>query len=109
MVDYKASEDQTEKLLRNKVDKITDLSEVLAGKKPVGGRIGKKLEKQKDLESDLKLGQKARDKKFKTFDKYCERLENIANNHEEETKTKKRKIKIQRKTIVDPKKPNIVL
>jgi dihydrodipicolinate reductase len=105
----KASEAQTEQLLRKKVDKITDLSEVLAGKKPVGGRIGKKIAKQKDLESDLKLGAKIRDKKFKTFDKYCERLENIANNHEEETKAKKHKIKIQRKSIVDPKKPNIVI
>ncbi|MGI8502048.1 MAG: hypothetical protein ACR2LR_13055 [Hassallia sp.] len=105
----KASEAQTEKLLRNKVDKITDLSEVLAGKKPVEGKIGAKLKKQKDIEGDLKLGQKARDKKFKVFDAYCTRLEAVANNHQEETKDNKHKIKIKRISIVNPKNPNKVL
>jgi hypothetical protein len=105
----KASEAQTEKLLRNKVDKITDLSEVLSGKKPVEGKIGEKLKKQKDIESDLKKGQAIRDKKFKEFDAYCARIEAIANNHEEETKTTKHKIKIKRATIVNPKNPNKVL
>jgi hypothetical protein len=105
----KTSEAQTEKLLRNKVDKITDLSETLAGTKPVAGRIGKKLEKQKDTENDVKLGKAARDKKFKAFDAYCDRIEAIANNHEDETKTTKHKIKIKRATIVSPKNPNKVL
>jgi hypothetical protein len=105
----KASAAQTEKLLRNKVNKITDLSETLAGKKPVGGRIGRKLAKQKDIENDVKLGKKIRDKKFKDFDAYCARAEAIANNHQDETKTTKRKIKIKRATIVNPKNPSKVI
>ncbi len=105
----KNSEAKSEKLLRDKVDKITDLSEVLAGKKPIGGKIGEKLKKQKDVESSLKLGQKARDKKFKAFDAYCTRLEAIANNHKEETKDNKHKIKIKRISIVNPKTPDKVI
>ncbi|MBW4568047.1 MAG: hypothetical protein KME31_08490 [Tolypothrix carrinoi HA7290-LM1] len=103
------SEAQSELLLRKKVDKITDLSEVLSGKKPLGGKIGDKIKKQKDVESDLKLGQKARDKKFKAFDAYCRRLESIANNHQEETKDNKHKIKIRRTSIVNPKEPNKII
>jgi hypothetical protein len=82
----KNSEQDSEKLLRRKVEGITDLSEVLAGKKPVGGKIGEKLKKQKDLEKDLKQGKALRDKKFKKFDEWCNRIEGINNNHEEETK-----------------------
>jgi hypothetical protein len=95
--------------LKKQVDRTLEMSEVLAGKKPLGGKIGEKLKKKKNEESDLKKGKALRDKKFKQFDIYCERIENIANKHEEETKDKKHKIKIRRETIVNPKDPNKVI
>jgi len=105
----KNSEAQSEGLLRKKVNTITDLSEVLAGKKPVGGRVGAKLKKQKEVEADLKLGKTLRDKKFKAFDAFCTRTQAIANKHQEETKDTKHKIKIRRISIVNPKNPNKVI
>jgi hypothetical protein len=95
--------------LKKQVDHTLEMSEVLAGKKPIGGRIGQKSKKKKDDEFDLKRGKALRDKKFKQFDAYCARLENIANDHEEETKGKQHKIKIKRATIVNPKYPDKVI
>lgn len=103
------AEEKSLKRLKSKVDQTIEMSEILAGKQPVGGKIGEKLKKQKEEENNLKTGQKARDKKFKTFDAYCNRLQSIANNHEEETKDKKHKIKIKRISIVNPKEPNKVI
>lgn len=95
--------------LKKQVDHTLEMSEILAGKKPIGGKVGDKLKQQKDEEFDLKKGQKLRDKKFKQFDTYCDRLENVVNNFEEETKDKKRRIKIKRTSIVNPKQPNKVI
>ncbi len=105
----KDREQQSLGRLRKQVDHTIEMSEVLAGKKPVGGKIGQKLKNKKDIESDLKKGKALRDKKFKQFDAYCDRIEAIANKHEKETKDKKHKIKIKRATIVNPKDPNKVI
>lgn len=99
------SEDKSLKRIKKKVDHTLEMADVLSGKKPVGGKLGKKLEKEKALEADLKGGKQLRDKKFKDFDKFNRRIESIVNKN---AKPEERKIKIRRISIIDPNTKKVI-
>jgi hypothetical protein len=86
--------------LTKQVNQTIEISDVLAGKKPIGGKLGEKLKKKQQDESSLIRGKKIRTEKFKEFDKYLERMELIANGNSNS------KIKIERALIKDPKNPD---
>ncbi|GAA6621587.1 hypothetical protein [Scytonema sp. NUACC26] len=89
-------EEVTKRRLTNKVENIIELSDILANRKKLGGSLGKKLAKQEELEKSVVKGNAIRFKKFKKFDDWCERTEEIVN-------YKGRKdIKIRRAVVVDP-------
>jgi hypothetical protein len=92
--------------LKSQVDKTIEISDILAGKKDVGGKLGVKVKKQREKEADLNLGKAARLAKFKAFDEWLTRMEKI-NNLTSETK-----VKLQRAVFVDKddlKNPNKTL
>lgn len=98
----KPDDGKTLSRLNKQVNQTTELSEILAGTKPIGGKIGKKIENLKEKETSVKKGKEIRDKNFKTFDKYLERMELIANLGTPGVE----KVKIKRAIIKDPKDPN---
>lgn len=85
--------------LTKQVNQTIDMSDILAGKKPLGGKVGKQLAKAQENELSVAKGKGARTKKFKEFDTYLERMQLIANRGEENGN----KIKIERALIADPK------
>ncbi|MBG1268251.1 hypothetical protein [Nostoc sp. WHI] len=82
--------------LNKQVNQTIEISEVLAGQKPIGGKLGEKLKKQQVDEMSITQGKKLRGEKFKVFDKYLERMELIAN------ATGGTKVEIKRALIQDP-------
>ena len=92
------------KRIKKQVDQTIGVSEILSGRAPIGGTLGKKIKQQQEQEKDAKQGKDARIKKFKKFDDYLERMELIANDFKDE-----KKIKIRRALIKDPKNPNKVI
>ncbi|WP_375470252.1 hypothetical protein [uncultured Nostoc sp.] len=101
----KKDDGKTLSKLTKQVNQTIDISDVLAGKKPIGGKIGKKLEKLQEEETSVSKGKKLRNDKFKPFDKFLERMELIANGSDSVDK----RIKIERALIVDPKNPDKLL
>lgn len=88
-------EDVTKKRIENKVNNIIELSDVLANRKKLGGKLGKRLIKQEEQEKSVTQGKEIRKKKYKRFDEWCERTEEVVN-------YKGRKdIKIRRAAVVD--------
>lgn len=89
--------------LQKQVNQTIEISDVLAGKKQIGGKLGEKLKRREVDETDLIRGKKIRGDKFKEFDKYLEKMELIANSNSTS------KIKIERALIKDPKNPDKLL
>lgn len=85
--------------LNKQVNQTIEISDILAGKKPIGGKVGKQLEKLKEEEQSVTKGKKLRNDKFKDFDIALERMEKIANGGQLEEK----RITIKRALIIDPK------
>lgn len=91
--------------LTKQVNQTIEISDVLAGRKAIGGTLGKKLDKLQVDETSISKGVKLRNDRFKKFDDYLERMELISNGGQ----TADKKIKIQRALIQDPKNPDKVL
>ncbi len=104
MAEAQPKKDKTLSTLHKQVNQTLDISDVLAGRKTLGGRLGKKLQKQQQDESSLIRGKQSRITKFKEFDKYLERMEFIANDDQT-----KKKITIKRAIIQDPKNPDKII
>ena len=85
--------------LTKQVNQTIEISDILAGKKPIGGKIGAKLEKAQQQEASVSKGKKIRNEKFKAFDTFLDRMEFIANGGDSTNKS----ISIERALIVDPK------
>lgn len=101
----KKDDGKTLSRLNKQVNQTLEISDVLAGRKPIGGKLGKKLQKIQDDETSLTKGKKLRKEKFKEFDKYLERMQLIANGLDKDDT----KIKIERAVILDPKNPSKTL
>lgn len=101
----KPDDGKTLNRLTKQVNQTIEISDVLAGKKPIEGKIGKKIEKQRENEGSLVKGKKDRIEKFKEFDKYLERMELIANAGDSTEKG----ITIKRALVVDPKNKDKLL
>lgn len=95
----KKDDGKTLSQLTKQVNQTLSISDVLAGRTPLQGKLGKKLAKAQQDEVSLSKGKKIRSDKFKSFDKYLERMELIANRDASSSK----KIKIERALIKDPK------
>lgn len=65
--------------MKAKVEKLTQISDVLTDKQLPDGKIGQKIRQQRELERDTKKGVAARNKKFKDFDEWLTRQETINN------------------------------
>ncbi|BAZ50512.1 hypothetical protein NIES4103_31280 [Nostoc sp. NIES-4103] len=94
------SEDKSLQRIQNQVNKTLEVSDVLSGRKEIGGKLGDKLKKKQVDERDIGKGKETRIKKFKGFDDWCDRLEDIVN------PTGQRQIKIKRALIVKEQEPN---
>lgn len=70
-------EDVTKQRIENKINNTLEVSDVLSGRKPIGGRLGAKLKQKKDEELDINKGKEARHKKFKEFDEWNDKVEKI--------------------------------
>jgi hypothetical protein len=90
------------KRMKARVDKLETISDVLTEKQLPDGVIGKKLRQQRELERDSKKGVTARNKKFKDFDIWLDRQEEI-NNNRGNAETEIPFVKIQRLVAIDPK------
>lgn len=101
------SEELAEQRIRNQVNKTIEVSEVLSGKKPLGGRLGDRIRQQELQEAtSLSKGKQSRINKFKAFDEYLDRLEFIVNDSKDEVK---KDIKVERVAFISPKNPDALL
>lgn len=75
----KPTEDQSMRRIENQVSKTIEVSDVLAGRKEIPGRLGDKLKKKQVDEKDIAKGASQRIEKYKIFDDWCDRIEEIVN------------------------------
>lgn len=98
----KPTEDESLKRITKQIDNTLEVSDVLSGRKNIGGKLGTKLKQKQEDEKDIVKGKEARKKKFKQFDNWCERTEEVVN-------YKGRKdIKIRRAAVVGDDKNKII-
>ncbi|QSJ17690.1 hypothetical protein JYQ62_02085 [Nostoc sp. UHCC 0702] len=94
------SEEESGKRIQNQINKTLEVSDVMSGRKPLGGKLGAKLKKKEVDETNVSKGKETRGKKFKNFDDWCDRLEEIIN------PTGSKQIKVKRALIVKGDEPN---
>ncbi|RAM49469.1 MAG: hypothetical protein C6Y22_22200 [Hapalosiphonaceae cyanobacterium JJU2] len=74
-------EDVTLKRLTSKVNNTLELTDVLNGKKELGGRIGQRQKNKASAEKSVTKGEKLRNQRFKEFDAFIDRIEYLTNEY----------------------------
>lgn len=95
----KPTEEQSMRRIENQVNKTIEVSDVLAGRKEIPGRLGDKLKKKQVDEKDIAKGASQRIEKYKGFDDWCDRIEDIVN------PVGQKSIKVKRALIVKQDDP----